>query len=429
MFRSLRIFNYRLWAGGALISNIGTWMQRTAQDWLVLTELTDHSATAVGVVMGLQFGPQLLLLPWTGYAADRFDRRKLLMATQAATGVLALALGFLVITGRVQLWHVDVLAFLSGCVSAVDGPARQTFVSDLVGDDDLSNAVALNSTSMNAAQMIGPSVAGIVIASFGSGWAIMINGASFGTVLASLFYLRVSELHPNIRVDQARGNLLEGLRYVRSRPDIGAILWMLFLIGTFGLNFPIFISTMSIRIFHGGASQYGLLTSVMAVGTIAGALLAAGRAEPGFGILPISAAIFGIGFALATIMPNVQLFGVALVIIGVSTLTFTTATSSLMQLSTPPVMRGRVMALRLAIGLGATPIGAPIVGWVADVFGPRWALGIGAASGFMAGIVALIYLFKYRQVSTPERLGPARNRLQLNERDYWSHLLNKLKPR
>ena len=391
-FRSLRIFNYRLWAGGALISNIGTWMQRTAQDWLVLTELTHHSATAVGVVMGLQFGPQLLLLPWTGYAADRFDRRNLLMATQAAMGMLALVLGVLVITGQIQLWHVDVLAFLSGCVSAVDGPARQTFVSDLVGDDDLSNAVALNSTSMNAAQMIGPAVAGVAIAAVGSGWAILINGASFGAVLASLFYLRMSELHPNTRAGQARGNLVEGFRYVRSRPDIGAILWMIFLIGTFGLNFPIFILTMSVKIFHGGADQYGFLTSVMAVGTLVGALLAAGRDKPRFGILPIAAAIFGIGFALAAIMPNAWLFGVALAIIGVSGMTFVNATSSLMQLSTPPVMRGRVMALRLAIGLGAVPIGAPIVGWVADTLGPRWALGVGAASGFAAAAVALRYL-------------------------------------
>jgi MFS family permease len=367
----------------------------------VLTELTHHSATAVGVVMGLQFGPQLLLLPWTGYAADRFDRRQLLMATQAAMGVLALALGLLVITGRVQLWHVDVLAFLSGCVNAVDNPARQTFVSDLVGDDGLSNAVALNSTSINAAQMIGPSVAGIVIAAVGSGWAILINGASFGAVLASLFYLRVSELHPNARTSQARGNLAEGFRYVRSRPDIGAILWMLFLIGTFGLNFPIFIATMSVRIFHGGANQYGLLTSVLAAGALVGALLAAGRDKPRFKILPITAAIFGIGFALATIMPNAWLFGVALVIIGLSGLTFATATSSLMQLSTPPAMRGRVMALRLAIGLGATPVGAPVVGWVADTFGPRWALGVGAASGFAAAAVALRHLVSRKGMGWP----------------------------
>jgi MFS family permease len=393
-FRSLKVFNYRLWAVGSLVSNVGTWMQRIAQDWLVLTGLTHHSGAAVGVVMGLQFGPQLLLLPWTGYAADRFDRRKLLIVTQAASGVLALALGLLVVTGRVQLWHVYGLAFLSGCVNAFDAPARQTFVSDLVGDDDLSNAVALNSTSMTVALMVGPAVAGVLIAAVGSGWAFLINAASFGAVLASLGFLRLGELHPNARAGHARGNLVEGLRYVRSRPDLKAILWMLFLIGTFGLNFPIFISTMSVKIFHGGAGQYGLLNSVLAAGTFAGALLAAGREKPRFVLLLVGAAIFGVGFVLAAVAPNVWLFGAALVVIGVSTLTLTNSTSSLMQLATEPHMRGRVMALRLAIGVGATPIGAPIVGWIADAFGPRWALGVGAASGVMAATVALAYLVR-----------------------------------
>lgn len=397
-FRSLKVFNYRVWAIGSLVSNVGTWMQRTAQDWLVLTELTHHSGTAVGIVMGLQFGPQLLLLPWTGYAADRFDRRKLLIATQAASGLLALVLGVLAVTGLVQLWHVYVLAFLSGCANAVDSPARQTFVSDLVRDDDLSNAVALNSSSINVAQMVGPAVAGVVIAAVGSGWAFLANAASFAAVLASLGLLRATELHPTPRAGQARGNLMEGFHYVRSRPDLKAILWMLFLLGTFGLNFPIFISTMSVKVFQGGANQYGLLTSVMAVGTLSGALLAASREKLRFGLLLVGAATFGIGFAFAAITPNVWLFGAALVVIGVSGLTFVNSTSSLMQLSTEPVMRGRVMALRLAIGVGATPIGAPIVGCVADAFGPRWALGIGAASGFTAAIVALTYLLQHRHL-------------------------------
>jgi MFS family permease len=395
-FRSLRVYNYRVWAIGSLVSNIGTWMQRTAQDWLVLTELTRHSASAVGIVMGLQFGPQLLLLPWTGYAADRFDRRRLLIATQAAACLLALTLGLLVVSGWVRLWQVFVLAFLSGCVNALDMPARQTFVCDLVENDDLSNAVALNSSSMNVAQMVGPAVAGLVIAAAGSSWPFLINAVSFAAVLVSLCCLRVDELHPSVRAVRARGSLAEGIRYVRSRPDITAILWMLFLMGTFGLNFPIFISTMSVRVFHGGADQYGWLTSIMGLGTLTGALLAAGREKPRFRLLPVSAALFGIAFAGAALAPNAGTFAVALVVIGISTLTFTNSTSSLMQLTTEPVMRGRVMALRLAIGVGATPVGALFVGWVADTFGPRPALCVGAASGVAAAAVAVRYLARHR---------------------------------
>jgi MFS family permease len=244
VFRSLRKFNYRVWAGGALVSNVGTWMQRIAQDWLVLTELTHRNATAVGVVMALQYGPHLLLLPWTGFAADHLERRKLLLGTQAALGALAFGLGILTVTGRVQLWHVYVFAFLLGCVTAFDAPARHTFVSELVGDTDLSNAVALNSTSFNAARMIGPAVAGVLIAAVGCGWVFLINAVSFGAVLCSLMFLRVAELQGGERAVRTGGGFAEGLRYVRKRPDLMATLLMLFLIGTFGLNFPIFISTM-----------------------------------------------------------------------------------------------------------------------------------------------------------------------------------------
>ena len=397
-FRSLESFNYRVWAGGAMVSNIGTWMQRTAQDWLVLAQLTRHNATAVGVVMALQFGPHLLLLPFTGFAADHLDRRKLLIATQAALGTLALGLGILTIAGLVQLWHVYVFAFLLGGVSAFDAPARQTFVSELVGETDLSNAVALNSTSFNAARMIGPAIAGVLIASVGSGWVFLINAASFVAVLCSLGFLRVGEFHLSKRAVRARGSLAEGFRYVWKRPDLKAVLLMLFLIGTFGLNFPIFISTMSVTVFHAGASQYGLLSSIMAIGTVAGALLAARRAKPHIAVLFAGAAIFGAGCALAAIAPSYGLFGLALVVIGVSAQTVTTTTNSTMQLSTEPAMRGRVMAIFLAIALGGTPLGAPVVGWVADTFGPRWALGVAAASGFAAAIVGIRYLAKYRQL-------------------------------
>jgi MFS family permease len=397
-FRSLKGFNYRVWAGGAIVSNVGTWMQRIAQGWLVLTQLTHNNAAAMGVVLALQSGPHLLLLPLTGFAADHLDRRKLLIGTQAAMGALAFGLGILTITGSVQLWHVYVFAFLLGCVTAFDSPARHTFVAELVGEADLSNAVALNSTSFNAARMIGPAIAGTLIAAVGSGWVFLINGASFAAVLCSLALLRVGELHPQSRAFRTRGSFADGFRYVWKRPDLQAICLMLFLIATFGLNFQIFISTMSVGVFHGGASQYGFLMSVMAIGTLAGALLAAGREKPHFPLLFVGAAIFGFGCALAAAAPGIWLFGIALVVIGVSSLTFSNSTNSLMQLSTEPSMRGRVMAIRLAIAMGCTPVGSPIVGWVADRFGPRWALGIGAASGFAAAIVGIYYLTKYRHL-------------------------------
>ncbi|MET3820903.1 MULTISPECIES: MFS transporter [Burkholderia] len=402
VFRSLRSFNYRVWAAGALVSNVGTWIQRTAQDWLVLTQLTHHDASAVGIVMSLQFGPQLLLLPWTGYAADRFNQRRLLMATQALMGGLALALGLLTVAGVVQLWHVYLFAFLFGCASAFDAPVRQTFVAELVGDRELANAVALNSTSFNAARMIGPAVAGFIIASVGTGWAFLLNGVSFVAVLASLSLLRADELRENTRAGHTRGSLLDGFRYVWRRPDLKATLAMLFLIGTFGLNFPLFISTMAAGVFHVDARGFGILSSMMAVGTISGALLAARRERPLFRHLWIGAAVFGIGCTLGAIAPSYWLFAAALVLTGIAAMTFTTSTNALMQLSTEPAMRGRVMALRLAVAFGGTPIGAPVAGWVANHLGPRWALGVGAASGFAAALVAVVFLIQMTRQSLPD---------------------------
>jgi len=391
-FRALESANYRIWAAGALVSNVGTWMQRTAQDWLVLTELTHQNATAVGIVMGLQFGPHVLLLPLTGFAADHLDRRKLVFCTQAAMGLLAFGLGLLVVTGLIQLWHVYIFAFLLGCASAFDSPARQTFVAELVDERHLPNAVGLNSTSFNAARMIGPAVAGGLIAAIGTGWVFLINALSFLAVLGSLTLLRVDQLRRNPRAARAPGSLVEGFRYVWGRSDLKIILLMLFLVGTFGLNFPIFISTMSVTVFHKGAGQYGLLTSMMAAGSVTGALLAATRANPRMSVLLAGAALFGVGCAVAAVMPSFVLFGLALYVVGVAAQTLTTSTISLVQISTAAEMRGRAIAILLAITLGGTPIGAPIVGWVADNFGPRWALGAGAAAGLLAAAVALIYL-------------------------------------
>lgn len=400
-FRSLRIRNYRLWAAGALISNVGTWMQRTAQDWLVLVELTPHNATSVGIVMALQFGPSLVLLPLTGLAADHFDRRKLLLVTQSALGTLALALGLLTVLGAVQLWHVYVFALLLGCVTAFDAPARQSFVSELVGGSDLTNAVALNSMSFQAARMIGPAVAGVLIAAFGTGWSFLCNAASFAPVLVSLACLRVSELHRTARPPLARGSLGEGLRYVARHDDLKTVLTMLFLVATFGLNFPIFIATMAVSVFHVGAHAYGLLSSTLAAGSVLGALLSARRGQPSMPLLAGGAALFGAGCALAAVMPGYGSFAVVLVMVGLASQTFMIGANSTVQLASEPAMRGRVMAIYLAIALGSTPLGAPIVGWVADAFGPRWALAVAAAAGLAAAWIGARHVARRKGASKP----------------------------
>jgi MFS family permease len=396
-FRSLANRNYRVWAAGSLVSNIGTWMQRIAQDWLVLTELTHNNASAVGIVMSLQFVPQLLLLPWSGWAADRFDRRKFLLFTQGGLGVLALAQGLLVVFGVVQLWHVYVLAFLFGCIAALDMPARQAFVSDLVGEADVANAVGLNSTSFNAARLVGPALAGGVIAAVGTGWVFVLNAVSFTAVMGSLCLLNVAQIRPFKRAGRKTGDLGEGFAYIWKRKDLLAVLAMAFLICTFGLNFPIFISTMSVRTFHAGAGVYGVSVSIMAVGSLIGALLAASRKRPTMVHLLIGSAVFGVGSLVAAAAPVYLVFAAALMLIGLAAQTFTTSCNGLMQLSTAPEVRGRVLSIYLAVALGGTPLGAPLVGWVADVLGPRWALGVGAASGIGAAAIALCYLARRRK--------------------------------
>ncbi len=395
-FRSLRSFNYRLWFAGALVSNIGTWMQRTAQDWIVLTELTDHDAVAVGITMALQFVPQLLLLPWTGLIADRFNRRRLMLATQISSAVLCLVLALLVLSGTVELWHVYVLATLLGVSAALDAPARQTFVAELVSDANLPNAVALNSASFHGARLLGPAVAGLLVAFVGAGWVFALNGITYGAVIAAILLLRVRELRAAPRAKSAKGQLRAGFRYVRSRSDIVVVLVMIFLMGTFGFNFAIFIATMSTVEFGRGAAEYGLLSSVMAVGSLAGALLAAGRDRPRMRILVLAAAGFGLACVAAASAPSFELFAVSLTLVGLSSITLMTSANAYVQTTTPAMLRGRVMALYMAIFTGGTPIGAPLVGAVSNELGPRWALGVAAAAGIVAAGVAVVWVVRSR---------------------------------
>jgi MFS family permease len=401
LFRSLRNYNFRLWSAGALISNVGTWMQRIAQDWLVLTGLTHHDAAAVGFVTALQFAPQLLLLAWTGSAADRCNRRKLLLVTQTCMGLCAAGLGLLTIFGLVRIWHVYIFAFALGCAAAFDAPARQTFVSEMVGEQHLSNAVALNSANFNSSRLVGPAVAGLIIAAVGPGWAFLINSCSYIGVIGSLVAMRTSELHKRDGAGEGESRLRDGLRYVRSRPDLRTLLIMIGLFGALGLNFPVFISSMAVSVFHLDARGFGLLTSAMAVGSVTGALLAARRERPRLTLIVASAGLFGTAYVLAALMPQALLFGLTLTLVGVFSQTVTTSSMSLVQISTDQAMRGRVMALAMTLVLGGQPLGAPLVGWVANTFGPRWALVVGAFGGFAAMAVGAAYLRKRNVPASP----------------------------
>lgn len=391
MFRSLAHRNYRIWFIGALVSNVGAWMQATAQNWVVLTELTDNDAFAVGITMALQFAPQLLLVPITGLIADRFDRRKILMVTQTALMLLGLALGLLLVFGQAELWHLYLFALALGLVNAIDNPARQTFVSDLVSNSDMSNAVALNSASFNTARMIGPAVAGFLIVLVGSGWVFVINAFTFLAVLGALSMLKGRQLKRTPRAPRAKGQFVAGFRYVAGRPDLVVVFVMVFLIGAFGMNFPIFSSTMAVE-FGRGAGEYGLLSSILAIGSLTGALLAARRERARIRVIILACAFLGFATLTAALMPTYWTFAAATILIGLGAVTILTTANGYVQTTTKPELRGRVMALYMAILAGGTPIGAPIVGAVADGMGPRWALGLAAIAATVAALIGLGWL-------------------------------------
>ncbi|WP_435202278.1 MFS transporter [Janibacter sp. GS2] len=396
-FASLSIRNYRIYALGAIVSNIGTWMGRVGQDWVVLTELTDHSASALGIVTGLQFLPMLLLAPWTGMVTDRYPKHLLLLVTQAVLGLTALAGGLLVVTGTAQLWHFYALALLTGVATAFDNPARQTFVSEMVPRNRLANAVALNSASFNLGRLIGPAVAGVMIAAVGTGPTLLANSLTFAAVLGALLMLRTSELSPAPRVT-GRGSALEGLRYVRGRPDIILVLVLIFVLGTFGMNFQITIALMATQVFGRGAEDYGLLGSIMAVGSLSAALMAARRGTPRLRVLLLSLVGFTAAASAAALAPTYWTFAAALAACGLASLTTMTTANAMVQMRTEPEMRGRVMALYMAIFFGGTPLGAPLIGWIGDVLGARWTIGIGAIAVGLTLLVVSFWLARHENV-------------------------------
>jgi MFS family permease len=397
-FRALKNINYRLWVTGAIVSNTGTWMQRIAQDWLVLTQLTNNSGVAVGIVTGLQFAPVLLLAPVAGMVADRFERRKVLITTQVTSGILALVLGLLVITDLAQLWHVYVLATLLGMVAAIDAPARQAFVSELVPIEDLPNAVGLNSASFHGGRLIGPGIAGLLIAWIGTGPVFLINAASFGAVVFSLTRMRKAELRVQPRTT-GKGSIRAGLSYVRHRPDLVLILAIVGMVGTFGLNFQLTSALMARLEFDKGAGQYGILGSIMAIGSLGGAFFAARREHPRLRLVIGAALAFGIASIAAALMPTYWSFAFALIPVGLSSLTLMTAANATIQLSTEPAMRGRVMALYLAVFMGATPVGSPIIGWVGETFGARYTILLGGTMSILTAVAAVLWL-RYSQGAT-----------------------------
>lgn len=409
MFASFGIHNYRLFFCGAVVSNIGTWMYRVAQDWLVLTILTEHSASALGYVTGLQFLPIPFLAPYAGSLADRFPKRRILMLTQALLGLNALAMFVLVASGHAQLWHVFVLAFLTGVVTAFDNPTRQAFVSEMVPLDLVSNAVGLNSASFNGARLLGPGIAGLMIAAWGVAPAMAFNAVSFLAVLASLFLMKPELLTPAPMRKNGKGAVREGLRYVWHRPDIMVVMLMVFMLGTFGMNFQITNALMATRIFHKGPGEYGLLGSIMAIGTLAAALIAARRTRPRLRILLSALGGFAVFTGLLGAAPNYLVYALILIPTGLCALTMMTCANATVQLASDPEVRGRVMALYMAIFMGGTPLGAPFIGWVGDVYGPRWTIWVGSIATGLTFLGVSLWFMRNRGVRVHLRNGFRRN--------------------
>ncbi|WP_017932868.1 MFS transporter [Nocardioides sp. Iso805N] len=399
-FRALRNPNYRLFLVGSVVSNTGTWLQRTAQDWLVLKPL-HGGGTDLGVVTALQFLPVLLLTPYAGVIADRFSKRRMLQLTQLSMATVSLMLGVLALSGQAQIWMVYVLSFMFGVGAAFDVPARQSFVSEMVGPDDLTNAVGLNSAAFNTARIIGPALAGLLIAVFGggataTGIVILLNAVSYLAVIVQLQRMNTSLLRIIPGRIRGRGALMEGVRYVRTQPKMLFVLVLVFFAGTFGMNFQLTSSLMATQVFGKGAGEFGLLGSTLAVGSLAGALMAARRASIPLRLLAFAATGFGVAEIIAGSLPSYVAFAVFSPIIGFCTITLLNSSNATIQLTSEPAMRGRSMALYMTVVQGGTPIGAPIIGWVGQAWGPRWTLWVGGSMVLLGVVLAIALLVRLR---------------------------------
>lgn len=390
-FAALQVPNYRRYYAGQAISLIGTWMQMTAQAWLVLT-LT-HSSTTLGVIIALQTLPVLLLAPYGGVIADRVDKRKAMIGLQSAMGIQALILAGLTLTHSVQVWHIGILAALLGLNNAFENPARQSFMMELVGAEHLRNAVSLNSVLVNVARTVGPAVAGVMIATVGEGWCFTLNAASFAAVIGSLARMDANQLSPTTPAPRAKGQLRQGLRYVRRTPDLAIPLLMMAVVGCLTYEFQVSLPVMASRGLHVGATGFGFMTAAMGIGAVAGGLLMAAKGKTGLRPLIVAATGFGIAMAFATAAPKLALELVALAAAGAASITFMATGNSTLQLTAEPSMRGRVMSLWFVAFQGSTPIGGPIVGAVMAGFGARAGLGLGALTCLTvaaAGALALM---------------------------------------
>jgi MFS family permease len=395
MFTALVERNYRTYLAGSFVSNVGTWMQRVAQDWLVL-ELSGGSALAVGITTGLQFLPMLLLSPYGGVIADRFNKRQILTVTQSWLALSAAALGILAVTGVATTEQVYLIAFAFGLGTAFDNPARQSFVSEVAGPDHLPNAIGLNSATFHAARIVGPALAGLVIAQVGSGWAILSNALSYLAFIVALLIMDSRLLHTVPPRPRAKRQLREGLAYVRRRPDILLVLCVMFFVGTFGLNFQMTTALMAQQEFHQSAAAYGILGTFIAVGSLAGAVMAARRRTRPRGRFVVGmAVIFGLVEIATGLAPSYLTYAAILPVMGFVTLLTLTAANASVQLGVDPWLRGRVMALYIMVLMGGTPIGAPILGWLGETMGPRWTL-IGGGAATVVGVLASVLVLELR---------------------------------